>query len=194
MRDIFKIDNINNYNNDFYERVLKIIKKEKQEKIKKLVNQDDKKRSILGEYLLIESLKELKIDYDKINIKYNKNNKPYIENNNIFYNISHKGIYSCIIVSAKEVGIDIEEIKEFNKDILKYISSENEKRYINNNIDYYKLYTLKEAYFKMLGEDLFNLKSIEFILNNKEIITKENIKIKTKIINNYFISIIKSAN
>lgn len=190
--DIFKLDNIDNYTDSFYNIFLKKIKEGKRRKIEKKINIEDKKRSILGEYLFMNALKELNIDYKEIEIYYNSNDKPYIKDQNIFYNISHKGNYVCIYVSSKDVGIDIEIIKDYNETTLNYVSTEKERKKIKNSLDFYTLYTLKEAYFKMLGTNIFDMKDVEFYLNKKITSNKKVIPI-VKHNKDYVISIIKKC-
>ena len=45
----------------------------------------------------------------------------------------------------------------------------------------FEIYTLKEAYFKMKGENLNNIKNVEFIINNNEIICSDHqVKVNIK--------------
>lgn len=165
-------DNINNYSQDEYNYFFTLIKEQKQQKIKKIVNEDDKKRSILGEILLINLLKEFKIDYYYIDIYKNKYGKPLIKNMNIYFNISHSNDYVVCIISNYEVGIDIEKIRNIKKNIINQFATPNEIIYINENSNSFnqkcfEIFTLKESYFKCLGTDLNNVKKVEFNLMNK---------------------------
>lgn len=167
------------------------------ESINNIKNYNDKKRSILGEILLIKLLKEIDIDYNELTIKKNKYGKPYIINNKFYYNISHSHDYVICAISNKKIGIDIEKIRPVNKRIATQFSTNNELKYINeynNNQLVYKrfftIFTLKEAYFKCIGTNLNNIKKLEFNLNASSIISnKKNYKFNTKIINNYVIAI-----
>jgi 4'-phosphopantetheinyl transferase len=170
------IKNITDYNkkdiNDFYNNI-PIIKKDK---IDKLRNNDDKTRSIIGEILLHKLLGN-NIDY-----YINKYGKPYLKNNNIFFNISHSFNYVITIISENEIGIDIEKIRLTPINTINQFATEKEKEYIlstKDNIEerIFKIYTLKEAYFKMLGTNLNHILEVEFkIENNKVICSDKNVK------------------
>ena len=186
------IDNINNYNENNYQDMIKLIEKEKVAKINKIKNEKAKKQSILGEYLLIKLLKDFyKIDYQKLTFYTNSNGKRYINNKKIYFNISHKNNYVTTVISKKEIGIDIEEVKDIDTKIIKKITTTHEEKYISEdknkkNERFIEVYTLKEAYIKMLGENISKIKDYDFnkIYSNKEIRIKVD-----KNINNYIITI-----
>ena len=191
MEDLINIKNIHDYDDKFYNDFLNTIKDEKKEKIKKVIKEDEKKRKILGEYLFYDLLKEIDIDYNDVLIKYNEHGKPLIDNYDIYYNISHKDDYSVCIISSKKVGIDIEKIKETDNKVLRFIATEKEN--IKSDEDYTFLYTLKEAYYKMIGTGLGNFKDIEFYITNEGIKSNKNIEIKSIKNDDCIISIIKDA-
>ena len=77
-------------------------------------------------------------------------------------------------------------------------ATQKEKEYIlSSENDIYKrlfqIYTLKEAYFKMLGKDLSRIKEVEFIIDNNNITCsdKEIIAYSSDTIDNYIFSICK---
>ncbi len=177
------IKNINDYQDKDFTNYYSIIKPIKKDKIDKLKYDKDKKLSILGEILLIDTLKKhYKINYQDINILYNKNGKPYIENSNIYYNISHSYDYVTLIVSNRKCGIDIEKIREINPNIIKTFATIKEQNYILDNPNrLFEIYCLKEAYIKMQGLKLSNIQNIEFTITNKKIICSDN-TIKSKLI------------
>ena len=184
----FIYDNINNYSDKEYENFLSIIKKEKQNKIFNILKQDDKKRSILGEILLIKLLSDLNINYKSIDIYKNKYGKPYIKNRELYFNISHSKDFVVCTISNNKIGIDIEQIREANDSIIKQFATNKEIEYINQNQKYYnkrcfEIFTLKESYFKCLGTNLNHIKKIEFELNDKTIKSSNN-KFHFTLINN----------
>ena len=188
-------DSINNYNNNDYKSFSDRLNTLDKIKIDKLINTSDKKLTILSRILLNKLLnKYYNTSYFDINIKYNKYNKPYTDN--ICFNISHSNDYACAVVSNKNVSIDIELIRN-NTDIINYVCTDREFDYINKSINKYKslftIFCLKEAYFKMIGTGIDNLKDIEFTFNNKDIICNKgnfNIIIDYSI-DNYVICIIE---
>ena len=175
-----------------YKEQKRIIKKNKLNIINKIKNKKNKQQTILGEILLIEGLKKFyNIDYQNIDITYNKNGKPYILNSNIYYNISHSNDYVVCIFSNKEIGIDIEKIIKPNDNIIKNILTEEEQNYSKTNLNFFEIFTLKEAYIKCLGNKIFDFKNIELVFNNKPICKDTSVKSKQLIIDNYIISIVE---
>ncbi len=188
--------NINDINKDDLLNFYQYIYNEKKKKIDKLKKETDKLVSILGEYLLAQLLKKYyNIDYKKVKFNYNKNGKPFISNYNIFFNISHSHNFAACIISDNECGIDIELVRPVNLNIINTFTNSNEKEYIlNNNADVYyrlfKIFTLKEAYLKMMGSKITNIKNIKFIINSNDIkCLDNNIIFFSKLDNNIIISI-----
>ena len=136
------VDNINNYSKKEINNFKMNIYEFKKEKINNMIDNNSKKRSIVAEIMLSKLLKEINLDYNKIEFIINNNGKPFIKDSNIFVNISHSNNNVAVAISNKEIGIDIED--KNNKNI-KY-------KKINNLEELCK----KEAYTKMLGESLLN--------------------------------------
>lgn len=98
-------------------------------------------------------------------IVYNTNGKPFTSNKNIKFNISYSGNIGVLAISDKDVGIDIENIKDIDDRVLNKVYSKDEINFINNSenkyYEYTKLWTKKESYVKYIGigitEDFFNL-------------------------------------
>lgn len=182
----YVIKNINDFNendiNNFYNKIPKL----KKDKIDKYKNYDTKVRSIVGEILLKNLLLKSNIPYNSLDYYINEYDKPYLKNYNIFFNISHSFDYVITTISDKEIGIDIEKIRKTPLNIINQFATEKEKEYIlssNNNIEerIFKIYTLKEAYFKMLGTDLNHILEAEFTIKNDKIYCNDE-KVKVRFI------------
>lgn len=170
----YVIKNINDFSkndiNNFYNKIPKL----KKDKIDKYKNYDTKVRSIVGEILLKNLLLKSNISYNSLDYYINEYGKPYLKNINIFFNISHSFDYVITTISDKDIGIDIEKIRKTPLNIINQFATEKEKAYIlssNNNIEerIFKIYTLKEAYFKMLGTNLNHILKVEFTIKNNNI-------------------------
>lgn len=190
------IKNINDYSdkeiNNFYNNIYI----EKKNRINNFRNELKTRQSVIGELLLSNLLdKYYNLDYNDLEFKFNKDNKPFIVNNNIFYNISHSSNYVITVVSDKEIGIDIEKIRETNIKSINYFASSKEKEYIlleHNNLfkRLFEIYTLKEAYIKMVGKSVFDIRNVEFTISNNHINCSDiNVKCYSFIYDNYVISI-----
>lgn len=191
------IENIQDYDETKYQLFYSKIKSYKKKRIDKIINKQAKYRSILGEYLLIKGLDlYYSIDYDDTTIHVNKFGKPFIERLNVYYNISHSYNYVICGFNNKQIGIDIEKIRNINiKDIDQFATSSEKKYILKRKKRIYQrafeIYTLKEAYFKMKGENLNNIKNIEFHINCKYITCNDKtVKLKlNKKVKNYIIAI-----
>lgn len=168
-------ENISHYNNNDYLSFYKNINQIKQNKIDKLLRANDKKLSILGELILKEGIKKIyNLDYNLLEFKFNSYGKPYIANSDINYNMSHSHEYSVCALSKNTIGVDIEHIRKVDLNIAKQFCNDRELDYIyqsdkDREKRFFEIYTLKEAYFKMLGTNLNNLKSIEFKISKNKI-------------------------
>lgn len=194
----YKIKRINDYNEEYINLFYNNIYKYKKNKIDKKINKNDKKASIIAEIILMELLKEnYNIDYKNLNFKINKYGKPYIKNKQIYFNISHSKEFVAVALSKNKIGIDIEKIRKTNIKTINKFASKSEIEYIlknNKNIEkkLFKIYTLKEAYFKMKGTTLKKIKQIQFTISGKKIYCKnKKIKIKQIITKDYIFSIIE---
>lgn len=108
--------------------------------------------------LLLTKLQEdFKLDIKNEELILNEFNKPYLKvNKDIYFNISHSKDLIALIISDKECGIDIEYInQDAPLNISNKILSDNELNIYNkedNKILYlFKVWTIKEAYYKALG-------------------------------------------
>ena len=112
--------------------------------------------------------------------------------NNCYFNFSHsKGVVVLAINKKYEIGVDVEVLRKIDDDLAKYISSEEEYKSINNEIDFYSIWTNKESLTKCYGTAKdSNVKSIPSLPLNGPKIYKE-LNFFTKIIKrqDYIISI-----
>lgn len=134
--------------------------------------------------------------YNKNNltIKRNDNGKPYFENDNsLFFNGSHSNDLICIGMSDDAIGVDAEFIKERNFfDIASEYFSFKECKFLKSSkkleIDFFTLWTLKEAYIKKLGKVIFDIKdSIEIDLDERVIYNADNLFFATFILDDSYI-------
>ncbi|WP_409200805.1 4'-phosphopantetheinyl transferase family protein [Methanobrevibacter sp. DSM 116169] len=180
-----------------YELYEKFISKERRIKTNNFHFKKDKKLSYGSELLLRYGLSKLNIN----NPKFSKNSygKPYLINSkDVFFNISHSDNFVICAISTKEVGVDIEKIKDIDLDIARKFFFKDEYELIlksNNKIDdFYKLWTLKESFMKFTSKG-FNLNLNDFSVydgENFNVIFKENnckdLKLNSFNFNNYKIA------
>ena len=140
------------------------------EELKEAISQ--KKQSEIGRSLLT---KGLRIEYglsELPDIASGEFGKPYFPNYpDIHFNISHCDKAVACFLSDKPVGIDVESIRKFDRDLAEYVSSPEEFEAIlksqNPSLAFIILWTKKESYCKLSGKGLDNKKEIqEILLNN----------------------------
>ena len=147
------IVNINDINN--IDAIYQKLSEDKKVKASKFVHLDDKKRSIIASYLI-----------DKYSgegaLKYNEYKKPY-KDNGIYFNVSHSYDYVIIGVAKQNVGVDIEQIREFDSKLADYVFDFK----VDNAYDFYFNWTKKESIIKYNGKGVSNkMKEIPIKDNN----------------------------
>lgn len=159
----------------FQEDLLSYVGKYRRNKISRYKNEQDRKRSLLAEFLIKKAIVE-KMGLRDVTISRNKYGKPYLQGVKDFhFNISHSGHYVVIAVSEEKVGIDIEKKDKVDYRIAERFFSNKEAREIlagseeDERIDaFYRIWTLKESYVKTIGKGLtIPFSSFEFTFGNK---------------------------
>ncbi len=122
--------------------------------------------------ILINKLKEyFNINILKEDIIYDKRGKPYIKNNQKKFSFSYSNELAIVGISDYDLGIDVEKIRAYDKNIINKIYSKSEFDFINNsnnkNYEFTKLWTYKEAFVKFKGTGIDkNFRKLNFIDNN----------------------------
>lgn len=113
--------------------------------------------------------------------KRNENGKPYIDNEGVFFNISHTNGLVCCAICDKEIGIDCEIITNDDQNREKFANRffcENEINLLRANgfdsLTFKKIWTAKEAFIKMRGDNMSSVKKIDTTLYSFEYLYLEN--------------------
>lgn len=145
---------------------------------------DDKKRCIIAYGLLKHSLvKDFNI-YGIVELIYGKYGRPSLKDYpEIYFSISHSGKWVIVSVGKYNHGIDIEQSQHDTRKLFNYVFSNNEKvkaeRLNDLSADAYfvRLWTIKEAYIKLLGLGLHKrLSEIEVRDTEKCIVIYDKLK------------------
>ncbi|MBQ8980828.1 MAG: 4'-phosphopantetheinyl transferase superfamily protein [Eubacterium sp.] len=127
---------------------------ERKLKIDRLRFDSDKRLALGADILIKRALGELAREQ----IKTNDFGKPYIENCAVRFNLSHSGSIAMIAISDTEVGCDVQKTEEAPLKVAQRYFCESEQNLINESNDkakmFFRLWTLKESYIKMLGKGL----------------------------------------
>lgn len=123
-------------------------------------NNNDKLLLIGNEILFQYGMKQLYPDIDISDIERSADagGKPYIEGfTNIHFNMSHAGKYSLCAFSDKQIGVDIELIKEIDLSIAEKFYCKEEYNEIIKQTEnrrykkFYEYWVLKESFTKAVG-------------------------------------------
>lgn len=79
----------------------------------------------------------------------NEFDKPISDN--AYFNISHSDGVVVLATAERPIGVDIEKIRTRSNSLVDHISSKEEKEYIKDDINFYEVWTNKEALVKCLG-------------------------------------------
>lgn len=85
--------------------------------------------------------------------------KPYFKNYpNVFFNLSHSGDAIGIVFYHREIGLDIQKTTQISERMGYRCLSESEIEFIkhskNKDMDFTKIWTMKEAYIKFSGASI----------------------------------------
>ena len=86
---------------------------------------------------------------------YKGREKPYLSGReDVFFNISHSGEMVALGISDKEIGVDIEKVKEFKDSLINYVFNDTDISFAKNlppEWAYTRLWTIKESLMKHSG-------------------------------------------
>ncbi|MFM1602653.1 4'-phosphopantetheinyl transferase superfamily protein [Helcococcus ovis] len=159
--------NINDFNKEPY-FINSIISSDKIKLLKKLRNEDDRKRCWISGIMVFFIINLGNID----NLCKSEKGKPFIKDKNIHFNVSHSGDYVVLVKNDEEVGVDLEKAVSFNHSKLVYeVFHKDEINIFNkykNNSCFYKIWTRKESFLKWSGIGIeANLKGFSTVGNQK---------------------------
>lgn len=170
---LLSLKNIDDFK--YYAKYLQFISCERKNKVNSLKFTHRKITSILAELLIRYNIcNSLNINNQDIKFIYNEYGKPSLKDYfNFDFSISHTDSAIVFISNNSPIGIDIETIKKSNLKLAKRFFTLHEYEYIKYsatpNEDFFKVWTMKEAYIKMLGTGLHTpLNSFDVLKPTKE--------------------------
>lgn len=146
-----------------YEELLRYVHAGRQEKIARCGKQEDRRRS-LGAGLLLEyglrslgcSLLPLVPGTETVHLVRGAHGKPELSGGaGVHFNLSHAGDYAAAVFDEGEVGIDVEQVRRVNVNVMRRQFTAEENAYLLSEPDaFLRLWTRKESYCKAVGEGL----------------------------------------
>jgi 4'-phosphopantetheinyl transferase len=143
-------------------QIFPFLSQEKKIRIKSFIHKEDSLRTLTGEWIIRNIIKEkLNISEEDIILETDEYGKPYLKNHkNFHFNISHSGDRVVCATAEKPVGIDIELISPVDLSLAENFFSGEElsdlfSKEENKKLPYfYELWTLKESFIKAAGKGL----------------------------------------
>ena len=135
----------------------------------------DKAQSLSAYSCINKMLSLMKIDDEVI---LHKNGKPVLKCGGAFISASHSEDFVLCGISKFPIGVDVEKMRPIDLKVARRFCSETELENCKNEQDFFKIWTLKEAYFKLYGS-VPNIKQIEFSFSADEVYCSDE-KIKAK--------------
>ena len=155
---VYIFDRLDQYTDEAYEAHLSSLPAWRREKALQYKKLDDRKRSVLVFVLLQHALREEYGITEVPEFVYNEFGKPLLPNLPIHFSLSHcKDAVACA-VSDHNIGIDVETIVPYNPDVARRVCTAAELEMLeqsaNKDVDFIKLWTVKEAISKYEGMGL----------------------------------------
>lgn len=161
---------INDLKPEEYEKCLSLMSEPRREYINTVTNKERKMVSIAGEWIAKNAIAEKTgLPLEDIEILRTQRGKPYVNIPDIHISISHSSSFVAVVIANKPIGIDIEVIKPLNLKVADRVCSQSDKQLLSLSkdkdealINFLKIWTAKEAYFKMTGTGITNIKGISY--------------------------------
>ena len=164
-----------------WEAALPLPSEQRREQCLKFKHEQGRKTCAAAYLLLCEGLrKEYGIEQPPV-FEYGEHGKPAIVGHpEIYFNMSHCKEAAICVLSDKPVGIDIESIRRYSESLARYTMNDAEMTLIERaerpEVEFIRLWTLKEAVLKLSGEGIRNdmkdvlkgLKQEKTVINEKK--------------------------
>ncbi|MBR5270556.1 MAG: 4'-phosphopantetheinyl transferase superfamily protein [Clostridia bacterium] len=129
-------------------------------KLKSLKIENAKRETVAAEILLIQLLTRHSYEVTlPLKIEVNEKGKPYLANmHGVYFNLSHSNGMVCCAIANNEVGVDIQHMGEYKKEIANRFFTADEQEYIKGSANeknaFYEIWAKKEALLKCKGTGL----------------------------------------
>ncbi len=153
-------------NEDIFNTLLNTVPHERYERTMKYRFYEDRLCSVLSYKLLSHALEQVYGIKEPLQFSTSQNGKPTLKTySHIHFNISHCKKAVCCMISDCECGVDVECIRNLSEKILERVFTVSEKETIlgaeNNNLEFSKLWSAKEAAVKKLGHGVEQMKNVD---------------------------------
>ncbi len=153
----YYIKKMSDFSMEKQDEFLLFLDKEKKREYLSASNENRKKSILLSQGFAKDKIsEEFSIPKKDVIFSVTNQGKPYCKSHpEIHFSLSHSEDYIALAISEKEVGIDIEKIREARQKLIEKVCAENEIKRIfsseNPHAAFTEIWTRKEAYLKALG-------------------------------------------
>lgn len=170
----YKYD-IRDLSEEEYDKWYSLMSEDKQQRVDRFRYIEDKKRTVAGEMLARQAIARwCDVKAESIVFDTAKYGKPFAVGLNVEFNISHSGDMVVCAIDKHPVGIDIEQIRTIDLNIVKRICTDEELVCLFGHepkeddfeqtpdiallTRFFEIWTAKEAYYKCIGTGIYDLK------------------------------------
>lgn len=144
-----------------WQAALPLLSEQRREQCLKFRHEQGRKTCAAVYLLLCEGLSKEYGMTERPVFEYGEHGKPSIKGHpEIFFNMSHCREAAICVLSDVPVGVDVESIRSYNESLARYTMSEAEMERIEKaehpDVEFIRLWTLKEAVLKRSGEGIRN--------------------------------------
>lgn len=122
---------------------------------------------------LLKDILKNELNITNYELTFNKYNKPYLKDSNMYFNISHDKNTTILVISDKEIGVDIEYYTYKESVMKKYYNEFEQQEIINSNnkeYEFTRIWVMKEAFVKMKGQGIsYGLQNVDTTRLKKQI-------------------------
>jgi 4'-phosphopantetheinyl transferase len=144
------------YDECLFGRLYAMASQSRRDKIDRMYFNKDKCLSLAAELLLRQALTDM--GTNSFDIEIGDSGKPYLKGSDICFNLSHSEQRAMCVVSPYEVGCDVERVTDIDMELPKRFFCKSEYERLIGISDYrakcdmfFRLWTLKESYVKLIG-------------------------------------------
>ena len=155
---IYLNDNIADFD---WQAAMPFLSEQRREQCLKFKHEQGRKTCAAVYLLLCEGLRKEYGITERPVFEYGEHGKPSIVGHpEIFFNMSHCREAAICVLSEAPVGVDVESIRSYNESLARYTMSDAEMEQIEKaerpDVEFIRLWTLKEAVLKRSGEGIRN--------------------------------------
>lgn len=142
----------------FIQSALPMLPEERRRKAMHYRQANGRKNCVIAYLMLKIGLKECFQIVD-FTLGYGEHGKPYLaEYPDVYFNISHCGCGCAVAVADSPIGVDIQDVRPFNREIAERVCCKEElelmERSSGRDREFTRIWAMKESYVKMTGQGI----------------------------------------